>query len=120
MATDPSWVAPGGSWGRLEAVLGLPGAPVPEGPREAPGGALGGHFGGHFCSRALRHEKTWKINKLTQFSKGVFTRDFKTFLRLAGGAGARAHLENIGFRLEGVAILAYRPFSRGTKKQGNC
>ena len=41
---------------------------------------------------------------------------YVVFLRLAGGAGARAHLEKTGFRMESVAIFACRPFARGAKK----
>ena len=39
------------------------------------------------------------------------------FLRLAGGAGARAHLEKTAFGVEGVAFFACRPFARGAKKR---
>ena len=38
-------------------------------------------------------------------------------LRLAGGAGARAHLEKPANGVEGVALFACRPFARGAKKR---
>ena len=41
------------------------------------------------------------------------------FLRLAGGAGARAHLEKTAFRVEGVAFFACRPFPRARQKIRN-
>ena len=41
------------------------------------------------------------------------------FLRLAGGAGARAHLEKPANGVEGVALFACRPFARGAKKRRN-
>ena len=42
---------------------------------------------------------------------------FGRFLRLAGGAGARAHGEKNGNGVEGVALFACRPFARGAKKR---
>ena len=41
------------------------------------------------------------------------------FLRLAGGAGASAHLEKTANGVESVAFFASRPFARGAKKRTN-
>ena len=40
---------------------------------------------------------------------------FSVFLRRPRGAGARAHLGKIGFRVEGIAFLASRPLARNEK-----
>ena len=39
------------------------------------------------------------------------------FLRLAGGAGARAHLEKAANGVESVALFACRPFAREAEKR---
>ena len=119
-------------------------AVFPEPPRRPPGEALGGPKGGlgrkvdrfyppgaspggsrrgsgrsfweHFGCRPCRHEKS-KKHKIFDNCEGVFKCRFLFFRRVAGGAGARAHLENSGVRVGRVTNFACRPFSRGTRKQ---
>ena len=119
--------APGGALGSLlaplGAVLGLPGGPrrVPEGPREGPGGAPRGHFGDHSCSRASRHEKNQENLRLSPFSDVFLGCVSKSFLRLAGGAGARAHLGKNRFSLRGCCIFHLSAvFARNQKSKDFC
>ena len=107
----------GASWGEKLVDFSAPG-----GPREAAGGSRGGSgrpFWRHFCSRALRDEKSDKLRRFSTFLAVLFGCFLFRFLRLPGGAGARAHLEKTGFRMEGVAFFAYPAFARGAKKRRN-
>ena len=90
---------------------------LPEGPREGPGGAPGGHFGSIFAARPAGMEKVRKSSFFLDLLRSFLSVFFMFFLRLPRGAGARAHLENIGFGVEGIQNFACRPLSRGTKKQ---
>ena len=145
----PTWRPLGGPWAptllpepprsRPGEALGGPGAPkkivvgslgaswgeklvdftLPEAPREGPRAAPGGHFGSIFAARPAGMKKVRKSTNFLYFWRLFLSAFFMFFLRLPRGAGARAHLENIGFGVEGIQNFACRPLSRGTKKQQN-
>ena len=96
------------------AQFWLPGRP-PEGPGEAPGG----HFGGIFAERPGGTKKVINLSEFSLFLAPFFGCILFQFLRLPGGAGARAHLRKTGFHSEGVAFFACPAFARGTKKRRN-
>ena len=72
-----------------------------------------------FATGAGSEKKTTKIKDFQHFYCCFLVAFYVVSLRLAGGAGARAHLEKTGFRMEGVAFFACRPFARGAKKKPN-
>ena len=122
----------------LEGLWGGPGVPknsllAPWGPpgakswsiscfRGAAGGSRGGFgrpFWRHFCRKAWRHEKSHKFIRIFFILAPFFGCILFQFLRLPGGAGARAHLRKTGFHVESVAFFACPAFARGTKKRRN-
>ena len=73
-----------------------------------------------FLWPGVRHEKSKKIHDLYIFVEAVFKLFFCCFLGHLGAAGAGAHLEKTGFRVEGVALFACRPFPRGSEESKAC
>ena len=104
-------------WGALGCLLGRLGPPggSPGAPREGPGGSPGGDFGNILAARPA-HTKNFKKILIFYFYVVFFNLFFTVLLRRPRGAGARAHLEKIGFREECIAFFASRPLARGTKK----
>ena len=110
-----------GSWAAPWAVLPLaaPGAQF-----GSPGISFWSFFGsGKPFLSAFLQQQAWSAKKGPNFNKKLYFRVaclacfLCYFLRLAGGAGARAHLEKTGFRLEGIAFFACRPLARGAQKR---
>ena len=109
-----AWGPPGAESWSISCLRGVPGRP-PEGPGEAPGG----HFGDIFAAGPCGTKKVRNFKEFSTFLEGVFGSCVFRFLRLPGGAGARAHLEKRGFHVESVAFFACPAFARGTKKRRN-
>ena len=114
----------GGSWGRRGASWGAPGASW-----AAPGAHFGSPGASFWSFLALRevilegvfatgacNAKNDKKCDFQHVGEAFLAWFLCRFLRLAGGAGARAHLEKTANGVEGVALFACRPFARGAKK----
>ena len=107
-------VPSGGPWAEKWSDFTLP-----EAPWEGPGEPSGRHFGNIFAARPAGMQKVRNSTNVRYFWRLFFSAFFMFFLRLPRGAGARAHLENIGFGVEGMQNFACRPLSRGTRRQHN-
>ena len=125
---EPSWRGSGATRGCLKIrcwrLGGLLGRKVGRfhasgGPPEGPGEASGDHFGGIFAERPGGTKKVINLSEFSLFLAPFFGCILFQFLRLPGGAGARAHLRKTGFHVEGVAFFACPAFARGTKKSRN-
>ena len=116
---EPSWRGSGAARGCLKIRCwrrgGLLGRKV--GRFHPPGGSPGGSRRGSgrsfwklFCGGAWRNGKIEKqrfLNLFLMYCLSVLC----VFLRLTGGAGASAHHEKPGFRVERIQNVACRPFS---------
>ena len=130
---EPSWRGSGAARGCLKISCwrlgGLLGRKVGRfhasgGPPEGPGEASGGHFGGIFAERPGGTKKVINLSEFSLFLAPFFGCILFQFLRLPGGAGARAHLRKTGFHVEGVAFshvrrLRAEPTREGTLKKSN-
>ena len=111
---EPSWRGSGATRGCLKIrcwrLGGLLGRKVGRfhasgGPPEGPGEASGDHFGGIFAERPGGTKKVINLSEFSLFLAPFFGCILFQFLRLPGGAGARAHLRKNRFSRGGCCIF---------------